>query len=195
MNVLDVGDGRHAPVPFGFFVGRAFQVIGGELPADVAAAKEGCAVGDAAVGYCRFEAVAVTDEPVGHKAAVAAADHAEALLVDIALLYDGVYARQNVLRVFFGPRAAHRQREVVSIADAATRVGVEHDVAVGGQHVHFVNETIAILCVRSAVNLDDQWVLARRIEVGRLDYPPIHGPAVSAGVGDVFGRGELQLVE
>jgi len=41
MNVSHVGDGRHVAVPFGFFVGRAFQVIDGEFPADVAAAEEG----------------------------------------------------------------------------------------------------------------------------------------------------------
>ncbi len=41
MNVPHVGDGRHVPVQFGFFAGRAFQVIDGELPADVAAAEEG----------------------------------------------------------------------------------------------------------------------------------------------------------
>lgn len=41
VNVPHVGDGGHMAVPFGFFVGRAFQVIDGELPADVAAAEEG----------------------------------------------------------------------------------------------------------------------------------------------------------
>lgn len=41
MNVPHIGDGRHMPVPFGLFVGCAFQVIDGELPADVAAAEEG----------------------------------------------------------------------------------------------------------------------------------------------------------
>src|SRR5581483_735793 len=75
------------------------------------------------------------------------------------------------------------------------RVGVKHDVAVGGQHVHFVNEAVAVLCIGATVNLDDERVLARGIEAGRLEYPAIHRPAVRARVGDVFGSGKLQFVE
>src|SRR2546421_4449345 len=40
-NVLHIGYGRHALVTRGVFVGRTLQVIDGEFPADVAAAKEG----------------------------------------------------------------------------------------------------------------------------------------------------------
>src|SRR6202043_3173403 len=139
--------------------------------------------------------VAVADDPVGHEAAVAAAHHAETLFIDITFLYNGVYTGQDVVGVFFGPLAAHRQGEVASIADAAARVGVEYNIAIGRQRVHFMDKTVAILRIWSAVNLDDQGVFARRVEVGRLEYPAVHRPAIRARVGDMFGSGNLQFVE
>src|SRR3982074_474407 len=40
MHVLDVSQGRHAPVEFGIFPGSGLHIIVGEVPAHIAAPKE-----------------------------------------------------------------------------------------------------------------------------------------------------------
>src|SRR5437660_1541761 len=55
--VLDVGYGRHTHVAFWIIPGRHFHVIIGEIPTNVAAAKEGKAVDHTAISYRCPEAI------------------------------------------------------------------------------------------------------------------------------------------
>ena len=68
----------------------------------------------------------VADDPAGHEAAVAAAQHAEALRIDeIAAPERLVQARPSVGVVAAAPVADHGAGELLAVALAAARVGVE----------------------------------------------------------------------
>ena len=73
------------------------------------------------------------DQPVGHEAAVAAAGDPHALLVDVSLLQQGIRASHDIERIFLAPDAAHSQGKVLAIADAASWIGVQNDIACRSQ--------------------------------------------------------------
>src|SRR5579875_3628008 len=96
----------------------------------------------------------MADEPVGHESAVAAASYAHALLIDVATFEQFIDTHHNVNGVLLAPGTAHRQRELIAIATATTRIGKEHHIALRYQHLHLVEETIAILCLWPTMNFD-----------------------------------------
>src|SRR6266516_2034725 len=195
MDLLDIGDGGHTYITFGVLPGRYLHVVGGEVPADIAGAKEGEAVDDTAISDRCFKAVRVADQPACHKAAVAAANYTHTLLVNVALLQQGFHTGHDVQRIFLGPGASHGQREVASVADAATWIGVEHNIACCDKHLHFMHEAVTVLRVWAAMNFYDQWVFLPWIKVPRLENPAVHQPAIYTGVRHIFGCRQRQLIE
>ena len=77
--------------------------------------------------------------------------------------------------------------ELLAVADAAAGVGVQHDVAGGGHELLLRVEDVAVVREGAAVHLQDQRVLARRVEAGGLDDPAVHRAAV-------LGRCPAQLL-
>ncbi len=67
---------------------------------------------------------------------------------------------------------------VFAIPLAAARVAPVDDVAGGGLLVELVGEEVAVLHLRPTVNLQNRWVLLRRVEAGRLQNPAVQLVAV-----------------
>ena len=130
----------------------------------------------------------MTNQPVGHEAAVAAAGDAYALLVDVAATEQRIKAIHDIDGVLFAPGSAHGQGKFIPIATATTRIGIEDDIALRDEHLHLVEEAIPVLRLWPAVDLDDEGILFGRIEVGWFQYPAIHVPAIGTFVGHIFRR-------
>src|SRR5438876_4689510 len=125
VHLLHVSDRRHAPVTFYIVPRRRIQLIVGKDPANVARAEVRYQVRNTALGYRSSEAIGVANQPVRHKATIAATCNTHALLVDVAFSQQYIHACQNIQRVFFTPCSTHRQRKVPSIAAATPWVSIE----------------------------------------------------------------------
>src|SRR5260370_24151366 len=76
------------------------------------------------------------------------------------------------------------------VAGAAARVEVEDHEIVGGEVVEHVIEGHAVHGERAPVNFEDERILFRGIEIGRLDHPALHFGVAAGGEVDLFGFGE-----
>src|SRR5206468_8967018 len=85
--------------------------------------------------------------------------------------------------------------ELLAVGRAAARIGVEHDVTLGRHPVEFVRERVAVRCVRPAVDLKNERILFRRVEMRWLEDPPLNPLAVEAVVPDFFRRAEFERAE
>src|SRR6266567_987764 len=182
LHILHVLDGRHVHILIEAFPGRGIQFVIGEGPAKIAGTKHRSHVAHTAIGHRHLETVIMTNEPVGHKAAIAATGDAHTLLVDVAPLQQSINALHDIDGVFFAPGAAYRVGKIEAVATTAAWVGIEYDVSLRYQHLHLMKETVAVLRIGSTVDLDNQWILLRGIEVMRLEYPAIHRPTIRARV-------------
>src|SRR5216683_3966545 len=104
------------PVTFRIFPGSRLELIIGKTPAKVAAAEIRDHIGHTAICNRDLEAVIMTDQPVGHKATVAAASDTHTLLVNVVLLQQYVDTCHNIQRVFLAPGSTHRQGKIIAIA-------------------------------------------------------------------------------
>src|SRR5947209_13325799 len=129
VHLLHISDRRHAPVTFYIVPGRRIHLIVGKDPANVARAEVRYQVRDTSLGYRGPEAIGVTNQPVRHKATIAATGNTYALFVDVTFLQQCIHACHDIQRVFFTPCSTHCQRKVPSIAATTPRVGVEQDIA------------------------------------------------------------------
>src|SRR5207248_7284746 len=103
------------------FPWRRIQFIIGERPTKVARAEIRYQVNYAAISYCCFESVRMPNQPVRHKAAITTASDTHPLLVDIALLQQGIHTTHDIQCIFLAPGTSHSQRKLSSITDTASR--------------------------------------------------------------------------
>ena len=126
------------------------------------------------------------NQPVGHKATIAASNNTLALLVYIALFQQGIHPGQDIQGIFDSPGSSDRQGELSTITRASARIRVEYYIAAGCKYLHFMEKAIAVLAVWPAMNLYNHRVLLRRIEIMRFENPAIYWPAINAGVWHVL---------
>jgi len=143
---------------FEILPGSSPKFVVTKIPADIAGSIHRGQVGNTAVSDGGPEAIGMPHEPVCHEAAIAATSDAQTLLIDITPGDQRVHAGHDVQRVLLAPDPTHGKREFASIAATAARIGVEHHVALARLELHFVEEAIAVVGMRSAVNLQDQGI-------------------------------------
>src|ERR1700676_1610344 len=70
--------------------------------------------------------------------------------------------------------------ELLAVAGAAARIGVEHDITQGGPDLLFEIEAIAVIAEGSAVNFENKRVFLRGVEARRLNNPALNFALVLA---------------
>src|SRR6185503_3695554 len=70
--------------------------------------------------------------------------------------------------------------ELLAVRVAPARVRIEDRVAAANEHLELVEEAVPVRAVRSAVHLEDEWPLLRRVEAARLEEPALDLPSVGA---------------
>ncbi len=83
--------------------------------------------------------------------------------------------------------------ELFAVAGGASRIDVQHHEAARSLDLHFMLESDAVHGVRAAVDFENEGILFRRIEVGRLDNPALDALAVEGIVTQLFDRAQLKL--
>src|SRR3989304_759575 len=68
--------------------------------------------------------------------------------------------------------------ELIAVAGASAGVGIEHDVIPGRHELLFDIESVSVVGEGSAVNLENQRVLSRGVEIRGLQEPALYFPAV-----------------
>ena len=82
--------------------------------------------------------------------------------------------------------------ELGAVGTAPSGVGIEDDVALRGHPLELVRERVSVSRMRAAVDVEDQRILLRGVEAGRLLDPGGDLQAVEAGVADLLGRGQVE---
>src|SRR6266566_7743874 len=152
-----------------------------EMPADVARAERGDVVRDAPLRDGGTKAIVVSNDPVRHETAVAAAGHVEALRVDPAETKRVIDAGHEVFVIFPAPIADARFDEPLTVRVAPTWVREKHRVAAPREHLELVKEGVPVSGVRPAVDLENERPLLRRIEAERFHEPALDRPPLRAG--------------
>ena len=155
--------------------GRAFEAA---RRGEVGRQRLGEQVAHDALRERGFEAVRVRDHPQRRVAAVAAAGDERARRVDVGALDDVVHHGRLVGEHRVAPVAVERARPVVAVADAAARVRVHDVVAARGEHLELVEEAVAELRVRAAVDVEHGRIALSGHRVGRLEHPVRHAAAL-----------------
>jgi hypothetical protein len=164
-----------------------FLEPGGIRQPEVGRVPEVGPVRDVALAHGRFEALGLRDHPIGQQPSAAATGDAHAALVHVAAFQDLVDTRHQILVVVARVLELNDVAEVLPVVGAAARVGEEHDVSLRRHPLEFVSERVAVRGMRSAVDLKNHRVLARRVEARRFEDPALNLLAVEARVPDLLG--------
>src|SRR2546423_9441881 len=180
LDVSRVLQGRAIPVHFKLLEEVAAEVLSVSVCA-VARALVADEVGEAAQGDCGLEDVGVSDNPVGHEAAVGAACDAEALAVNPGVFSKcGLDAVHDVRVVLAAPLALYAALELLPVARRAARVAVEDGPSLGGVDLELVEPVNAVLACGAAVDAQDQRVLLPLLPADWLDHEAVNVPSVRA---------------
>src|SRR5205085_4003788 len=129
--------------------------------------------------HCRFEAIRVADDPVGHEAAVAAAGDAQPVAVYPRILRQNhVDAAHDVCVIFATPLAHDAILDLLAVAGRAARVGEEDRPAARRVYLELLIPVDAILPCGAAVNAEDHRILLAFLPAERLHEKAVNPPAV-----------------
>src|SRR6266481_7618027 len=105
----------------------------------IAGAVVGNEIGNTAQSDRGFEAIGVTHDPVGHKAAITAAGHAHSIVIDPGvLLQRDVQAIHDVLVIFAAPFAHDTAFEPLPITGLAARIREQDGITFGGVNLELL---------------------------------------------------------
>src|SRR5438105_3350498 len=137
----------------------------------------------------------MADHPIGEHAAAAAIGYAELFGINVAALDDLIHPQHQIAEIVARIVVLNNVAKLLAIGGAAARVGIKHNVSLGGHPLEFMIKDITVSSMRAAVDIQNQWIFFCRIEIRRLLYPGLHAFAIKAGVPDFFRRSEVELGE
>src|SRR5262249_14363688 len=128
-------------------------------------------VRDARAGDGGGESSRVTDDPVGEKAAVRVAGHAQALFVDVVVALCVVDSAHHIVEVGISPAPPGGQEKLLAVSSRSPRIRIYDEVAVGGEKLMLEREVVAVRAVRSAMDRQNQRPRTRWIVAAWLHHP------------------------
>ena len=156
-------------------------------PLCVAAAIPIGPVRDGPIGLDGLEAISFGGNPRGHEAAVRPASCSHLRAVHVGTRSNDIDSLHEVVVVFHAPASTRAVGEVGAIAARPTRIGEQHEHALRGEILEFVEPAFPVRRVRPAVNVDHHGILlARRVSVG-LHQPPFDFQIPDALVREALG--------
>ena len=129
------------------------------------------------------EPVRLAHDPGGQHATAAPAGDEQVVRVHVTTLDHGIHARHQIIVVLTRIGVVDEVAELAAVTRRAARVHVQHDVAGGRVQLHLGREPVTVVGEGSAVDLENQRVLARGIEARRLGDPGLDPPSVVGGLG------------
>ncbi len=178
---VDLEDGGFVVIALGGFPGASAEEVGivegGVVVAPVAYMLDRPGAGDGG-----FEARGLSDEPVGHVAAVAVAADGEMIGVGEAIFHEGVDAFENIFAGAGDDDGNDLLKEFVAVSGGATVVGLEDEPAVGGGErgplIPVGFEVVAVGVGGATVNEGEHGQVFGTKFSGRVDQHSFDGGAV-----------------
>src|SRR2546423_1129847 len=159
----------------------------------VGAVPPGRPTGDVALGDGCGKTVGMANGPISQETATAASSHSQFLGIDVAALEYLIDSYHQVAVIIAGIVILNDIAELLAVACAAPGIGIEHDITLGRHPLEFMIEDISVCGMRSAVNIEDQWIFLRWIEIRRLLNPGFNPFSIEAVVPDLFRRSDIEL--
>src|SRR5690349_11193330 len=116
----------------------------------------------------------MADDPICKQTTAASTGYTQFPGIDIAALDDLIHSGHQVFEVITRIVVLNNVAELLAIRGAAARVRIQHHISLCGHPLEFMIEDVAIGGMRSAVNIQDEWILFSRIKIRRLLYPGFH---------------------
>src|SRR5438874_6347750 len=191
LHVLCVLQRRAVPIQIHLLKNVAAE-IGRVAVSAITRAIVGNEIRNTAQRDCGLEAIGVTDNPVSHIAAVAAAGYAHSLLIDPRISFQRhIDSVHDVDEVFAAPFADYSALKLLAITRRAPGIRKQDRVTFRGINLKLVIPIDAVLSRRSAVNAENQRILASVSPADRFDEEPIDVPVVRALVSESFDISQL----
>ena len=146
-------------------------LIFAEEDADIGNAIEADPVGDAPLGGGAAEAVCVADDPVGHKAAVAAAGDGHTPLVDLGIARQHRVGKVHQVLIFRLTVAAPDVSKGVAPAIGADGIAEEDKIALPRPILHLMIEYLAIDRAGATVNVQNGGIGLAGVVIDGLQDP------------------------
>ena len=164
---------RTAPVFLGFFPGLRAEPVAIEEIVHVRREHEARPVDHRLGDHGGAEAIRLADDPRREHAAARTAGDEQVVGVDVALRDHRIDAGHQVVVVIARIGVVDQVAEGFAVAGAAARVGVQHDVARRREQLQLGGVVRAVGGERPAVDLEDQRIFLRLVEIGRRDHPAL----------------------
>src|SRR6266498_2359547 len=161
----------------------------------IARAVVGNEIGKAAQRHRGFEAIGVTDDPIGHKATIAAPGHAHAVLIDPGIsLQRGIKTIHYILIILATPLARDTAFKLLTITGRAARVREQDCITFRRIDLELVIPIDAILTRGPAMNAENQRIFLACLPANGLDEKTVDIPIVGALVSKALDFGKLTLL-
>ena len=98
--------------------------------------------------------------------------------IDVTLGNYGVDARHQILEIVTGIFGMNHLAKLLAVAGGSSWIEIQHHEAAAGVHLELVLKLHAIHPVRTTVNLEQQRILCRWIEVRWFYDPALNGPPI-----------------
>ena len=174
--------GRVERVLFARLVRFAAPVLLAEDVRDVARAEHRLEVEAGGTADRRAEAVVLGYRAGGHEAAVAVAVDAGAFRVHVWAANGFIDHGHDVQVVLAAPVAGDLRGEIATVAAGAARVTEHDEDVVRGEDLLDGVETVTVVAVRAAVDIDDEGILLRVVEPRRVEEPGFDNELAAADV-------------
>lgn len=125
--------------------------------------------------------VGLAHDPCREDAAAAAARDEEVGRVNEATRDDVIHRGHQVVVVLARVVVVDEIAELLAVARAAARIGIDDDVARRSVRLDLGGESVAVVREGPAVDLENERILPGRVELGRLDDPSLDPPFVEGG--------------
>ena len=195
-DIADIGDRRTLHVVLGVFPWRGREPVAREERIEIRGQHETRPVDHRLDRNGRAEAVGVADDPRGQAAATAAAGDEQVVGIDRAERDGRVDHAHQVVEILARVSVLDQVGELAAVARAAARIGIDHDIAGRRIKLDLRGEGRSVGGERATVDLEQQRVLLRRVEVRRAHDPGLDVATVGRGLDRKFLHlAEGQVIE
>src|ERR1044071_5817472 len=133
--------------------------------------------------------------PIREHATATAAGNAKFLFVDVAALDQFIHTGHQVLVIIPGIVVLNYVPEILTVARAAARVGIEHHITLRRHPLKLMIENEAVSRMWTAMDVEDKWVFLFRIKIRWFLHPRLNAFAIKRLIPDLFGLGKVQARE
>ena len=137
----------------------------------------------------------MADDPVREQSTPASSGHAKFFLIDVAAFNELIDTSHQIFEIVAGIMILDHVAEILAVSRAAARIRKQHHVTLRCHPLKLVFENVAVSCVGSAMNVEDQRIFFCGIKIRRLLHPGLNRFAIETFVGNFFRLSQIEFRE